>query len=214
MKKIGLLPFSSFKLVVSGSPIRTSCVSNLASGCFPCLNPAHVHASPQNVPNCRTVRELGPQRRRCWAHGGPCGHVPAHKKGSVCMVCGVTSAGHGVPEPFEKSVQNCVSCGHMGYAHRNRGLGLSPSPDPVPKYNIFKFKYILKHIYITRNNMCGCWLGGLCQKLCICGGGLGFDPHGLHKNFKHHNNNRVPRGSPCLGHVAPPICQKMPRVKT
>ena len=28
MKKIGLLPFSSFKLVVSGSPKRTSCTFN------------------------------------------------------------------------------------------------------------------------------------------------------------------------------------------
>jgi hypothetical protein len=35
------------------------------------------------------------------------------------------------------------------------------------------------------------------------GGGPRFNSHGLHKPFTHNNQNRVPRGSPCLGHVAP-----------
>jgi hypothetical protein len=59
----------------------------------------------------------------------------------------------------------------------------------------------------------GTLVGHLCQDFA-CGGGPGFEPHRLHKNFKHQNNNRVPRGSPCLGHVAPPnLPINMPRVK-
>jgi hypothetical protein len=43
MKKIGLLPFSSFKLVVSGSPKRTSCALNPKHAPKSCYNLAHVH---------------------------------------------------------------------------------------------------------------------------------------------------------------------------
>jgi hypothetical protein len=31
------------------------------------------------VPKCRTLTEIKPPSRRCWAHGGPYGHVPRIK---------------------------------------------------------------------------------------------------------------------------------------
>jgi hypothetical protein len=53
-------------------------------------------------------------------------------------------------------------------------------------------------------------------KICHGGGGPGFDPHRLHKILNTKPNQKmVPRGSPCLGHVAPPhlpknaTCQNM-----
>jgi hypothetical protein len=99
-------------------------------------------------------------------------------------------------------------CGSWSYGWRIKpGAGAKPQPGPrAQTMHIFKFKYILKHIY-NKNNV-WCVVGWpLPKALPPCGGGLGFDPHGLHKIF-------TPTTTGC--HVAAhawatwhhPICQK------
>jgi hypothetical protein len=129
MKKIGLLPFSSFKLVVSGSPIRTSCVSNLASGHFPCLNPAHT-PFPQMCQFFARLGNLAPKPAEVLDVGFQCDHVPANY-GTVptVRICDKWQA-RGAPsveakkgeEPFEnvhKSHVVEVTCG----AYKTGGWG-------------------------------------------------------------------------------------------
>jgi hypothetical protein len=50
------------------------------------------------------------------------------------------------------------------------------------------------------------------RRCSTMGGGPGFDPHGLHIILTTIFNT-VPRGSPCLGHVAPSnLSKNVPRV--
>jgi hypothetical protein len=75
--KVMLLPFFPFKLCYC-SPFLHLWKMNLALSVFGAQNPAHTRV-PQNGAICRTVNGISPQGRRCWAHGGPYGHVPRIK---------------------------------------------------------------------------------------------------------------------------------------
>jgi hypothetical protein len=123
-----------FKLVVSGSPKRTSVCLTWPLGIFSCLNqhPAH---TPQNTKIVEWLGNLAPN------HGGvgcmgPCGHVSHASKGArskhACK-CDKWRAHFG--KPFEQTYTHAPFREAWSHgAYRNRGLGLSPSPDLHPTF--------------------------------------------------------------------------------
>jgi hypothetical protein len=90
--------------------------------------------------------------------------------------------------------------GSYGIDIYDRGLGLSPSPDPRANHtqsnlNIYKTIYIIRtHVwYVGSADFAKALHGGEVR------GSIPMDSI----TFKPTTNNRVPRGSPRLGHVAP-----------
>jgi hypothetical protein len=67
-----IFPLQALQPVRHSAPVGSL---NLAPERFRVHKPS-TRASRKMVPNCRTVNGISPPSRRCWAHGGPYGHVP------------------------------------------------------------------------------------------------------------------------------------------
>jgi hypothetical protein len=90
------------------------------------------------------------------------------------------------------------------------GWGLSPAPPPPFRHLQHSNIYILQFISYNKHYV---WLVGVWSfpKAWTMVGGHGFKTHGPPNNFFeifHLDSDWVPRGCPCLGHVAPPHLTK------
>jgi hypothetical protein len=58
-------------------------------------------------------------------------------------------------------------------------------------------------MFVRNNGWHASWVA-FSKAFHMCGGGLGFEPHGLHINFKH-QNNKVPCGTSQFANKVPRV---------